>query len=251
MRGYGMGSAIQYEERDGGVLWCTFANTNRANAINPSIVSDLDAVLLYVDDHPNIVTVVLSAGDTRHFCAGGDLNYLAELSTEQAAQFADSVFDICRRIERSPAVWCAMLKGAVLGGGAELALAFDIRFAHTDTRFSLSQLKMGLSCGWGGFGRLVRLVGRTRALKWVLGASELDITDLASAGLAETILQEDEAECVAAWRAEWCTQDLNTLRGAITVLKNDGGREQERAVFERLWKSCAHQRALDAFLQKR
>ena len=144
-----------------------------------------------------------------------------------------------------------MLKGAVLGGGAELALAFDVRFAHPCTRFSFSQLKMGLSCGWGGFARLAHFVGRSCALQWVLEAADLTTDELAASGLAIPLLHADEETCLAAWRAKWCSQDLNSLRSVITVLKGEGGRDQERAIFARLWKSSAHQRAMDMFLNKR
>ena len=245
-----MTSAIEYHEQMDGVLWCTLNAGNGANAINPQVVAGLQEVVDYVDQHADIVAVVVSAGGGRHFCAGGDLRYLAGLSTSEAVAFSETVFTLCDAIEHSPAVWCAMLKGAVLGGGAELALAFDIRFAHPDVRFVFSQLKMGLTSGWGGFGRLSQLVGRTKALNLVLNAAELSAHDLQSAGIVEMLSTVDEKAAFDGWRSSWCTKDARTIRASIKVLKNPNERVIEREVFRSLWGSATHRRALNAFLNK-
>ena len=245
-----MTSVIEFEERDGGVVWCTLNGGARANAINPSMLAGLTEILDYVALNAHVVAVVVSAGSAQHFCAGGDLHFLARLTKSEAQHFADRVFEVCQRIERSPALWCAMLKGAVLGGGAELALAFDIRFAHRDTRLSFSQLKMGLTSGWGGFHRLVEEVGRSTALHWVLEATVLDADALSNSGIVTGLLADSEQDVFEAWRGDWCTEEANVLRGAIEVIKRSADRGQERAVFENLWQDAAHRRGLGAFLTR-
>lgn len=241
---------IDWEERTAGVLWCTLKDDRRANVINPAFLDGLDGVLKRVEERLHLTTVVLSAGDSKHFCAGGDLRFLANLSKDEANTFSDRVFEICSRIEGSPTLWCAMLKGAVLGGGAELALACDVRFAHPNTHFAFSQLKMGLTSGWGGFARLVAAVGRQKALSLVLTAKSLDADALSELDLAVALTSNDERDEFANWVRDWCTDDPTLLRGAIGVMKRSADRTIERETFRNLWQGVSHRNALQAFLKE-
>ena len=241
---------IDCEERTDGLLWCTLKGGRRANAINSALLDSLDIILKRVEAEPHFTTVVLSAGDSKHFCGGGDLRFLANLSKDEALAFSERVFETCERIERSPALWCAMLKGAVLGGGAELALAFDVRFAHPNTRFAFSQLKMGLTSGWGGFARLVAAIGRQKAISLVLTAKSLDADALSELDLAIALKSTHERDEFASWVSDWCTDDPILLRGAIAVMKRSADRTIERQTFRTLWQGISHRNALHAFLKK-
>ena len=241
---------IDCDEQTDGVLWCTLKDGRRANAINPALLDSLDLVLKRVEEKSKLTTVVLSAGDSKHFCGGGDLRFLASLSKNEVNAFSDRVFEICARIERSPTLWCAMLKGAVLGGGAELALAFDVRFAHPDTRFAFSQLQMGLTSGWGGFARLVAAVGRQKALSLVLTGKNVDAEALSELNLAVKMKSTNERGEFASWVSDWCTDDPALLRGAIGVIKRSGDRTIERQTFRSLWQNVPHRKALNTFLKR-
>ena len=98
-----------------------------------------------------------------HFCAGGDLRELGQMTPAQAKEFSQLGQAVFRRIEALSKVVIAAVAGNALGGGCELALACDIRLAGEGARFGLPEVNLGLIPGFGGTQRLSVLVGPGRA----------------------------------------------------------------------------------------
>ena len=123
--------------------------------------------------------VVTGAGD-RAFVSGGDLKELSALRTEQeAGAMAWRMRSICDRIAGFPTPTIAVLNGHALGGGAELAVAADIRLAADDIKIGFNQVSLAIMPAWGGAERLAALVGNSKALLLagtgtVLGAAEAE-----------------------------------------------------------------------------
>ena len=235
-----------------GTIWVELPNPTKGNAINDKLVELLEQVLKVVESDLSVFAVVLSAGDSDHFCAGGDLALFKDFDQEQAAAFSERVWHLCERIVSSPALWVAMLRGAVLGGGAELALACDVRFAGPHSQFKFSQASMGLCGGWGGVGRLVTSLGRQSALDLILRGGTLDAEALIKSGIALDKIHDDGDH--ATWAA-YCegllTEDADVLRANIEIVKSVGERSIEREAFNRLWKGPSHAEGLRRFFERR
>jgi len=110
------------------------------------------------------VLVVTGAG-TRVFVAGGDLKELAAIRThDDAVAMAHTMRTVLDRIATLPVPVLAAVNGDAYGGGAEVAVACDIRIAADDVRCGFNQVALGIMPAWGGIERLTALVGRGRAL---------------------------------------------------------------------------------------
>lgn len=241
-----MGETLLISEPGDGIVQCALSRPHKRNALNNELVNELLDLVVLVQRREDLVCVILTGGDSPDFCAGGDLGYLGGLSKSDAAEFSDRVYALCKGIETSPALWCVMLCGRTLGGGAELALACDRRFVHEGASLAFSQLKMGLPSGWGGFARLSKELGRDRALDMVLKAEVLDAESQVRLGLSHAI-KTDGLSAVKQWMNDWCTQDAAVLRSAMTTFKSNGDRAVERAMFEERWGRSAHREALSVF----
>ncbi len=114
-------------------------------------------------------STVHSKNKQAYWIAGGDLQELARIHKKEAAIYAEHMHAICRFIEQAPIPVIAEISGGAIGGGAELALAADIRIGNAASFFQFKQLSLGLCTGYGGGSRLVALVGKAKAQQLLYG----------------------------------------------------------------------------------
>jgi len=163
------------------------------NVITRQVMADLDAGLERVAAEPSFRLLLLRSGKAGSFLAGADLREFAEVqSSEQAtaiSQAGQQLFDKLADV-RVPTV--AVIAGACLGGGLELALACDYRVVvdQPRTQLGLPEIELGLLPAWGGTQRLPRVVGLERALQIVLGGRRLNAGDAVAWGLADGLVQD-------------------------------------------------------------
>lgn len=174
------------------------------NALDAATYGELLAALDCCEQDGETNVVVLSGAGARAFSAGADLKYMRELSGAALCRFIEASHIPAVRLEQSHLISIAALDGYVLGGGAELALACDMRIGGSRLSFGFPEMTLGSLPGSGGMQRLPGVVGRARALELVttgrrLGAEEalglgllLEVSDDALAralSLAATIAQ--------------------------------------------------------------
>ena len=157
------------------------------NALNNGIRAALDQV---IDDLMADTTVhgILITTAGRSFVVGADIR---ELETGVRPPFLG---DMLRRIAGSEKPFVAAMRGNVMGGGLEIALACHFRLAATDTRFALPEIKLGLIPGAGGTQRLPRLIGTQEAIEMLLGGGSRDASQALALGLIDQIVQSDVDE---------------------------------------------------------
>ena len=152
-------------DRDGLVTVLTIDRPEARNAIARATMRELAGALDEVEASPARVLVVTGAG-SRVFVAGGDLKELAAIRTARGRDRHGG--DHARRCStgwrRCPVPVVAAVNGDAYGGGAEVAVACDIRIAADDVRCAFNQVALGIMPAWGGIERLTALVGRGRAL---------------------------------------------------------------------------------------
>lgn len=182
------GSAVRVEH-EGAIGWIVLNRPAQINAINDDIRSGVPAALAELDADPAIRVIVIRGEGSRGFCAGADIKERrgAESSLQvrqrmQGARWIES-------LDRTAKPVIAALHGYCMGGGMELALACDIRFASPDVVLALPETGLGLIPGGGGTQRLPRLVGPGRALDILLTGSRMGAEEARAIGLVTRVAE--------------------------------------------------------------
>ena len=177
-------SEVELEERDG-IAVLTINRPEARNAIRLRTIAELDQVLTVVEKGEARVLIVRGAG-TRSFISGGDLKEFAAIrKASEAASMASNMRSVLDRLATLPVPVIAALNGHALGGGAEVAIAADIRIAADDAKIGFTQVSLGIIPAWGGIERLTNLVGRGHALSLICGASVLSASEAVDIGLVD------------------------------------------------------------------
>jgi enoyl-CoA hydratase len=161
------------------------------NALNGQVLEALEAAFERIYTDPEVRGVILTGAGEKAFAAGADIAELSGLDAlrgwEQARR-GQRLFD---RIERCPKPVVAAVNGYALGGGCELAMACHVRFAADTAQFGQPEVNLGLIPGYGGTQRLVRLVGRGRALELLLTGERISAERAYQIGLVNRVVPAD------------------------------------------------------------
>src|SRR5438445_8047285 len=178
-------------ERDGVAL--VHLNRPPANSYDRAFLDDLNAAVDQVRwDGDLRGAVMVSDLAPRFFSAGADINNFKNSTQEQRVMTVLHAQEILLKIERTPKVFVAAINGHALGGGLEIALACDFRFAaEGEYRLGVPEVNLGLLPGNGGTQRLTRLIGRTRALDMLLSGSPVGPARALELGLVDRVFPAD------------------------------------------------------------
>ncbi|WP_243700445.1 enoyl-CoA hydratase/isomerase family protein [Halorussus pelagicus] len=211
-------SAIRIRDRER-VRVVTLDRPKRRNALTPDALDALGAAVSETDQ-----PVVYLRGAGPAFCAGADLDVVADLDRAAAERFAERGQRVADAIEDAESAVVAGIDGAARGGGVELALAADLRVATPAATFAEPGVKLGLFGAWGGTVRLPRIVGEGEALDLALSGRTVNAEEARRMGLVSRVT--DDPRAVA---DELAANDPETL-GAVKVRMRDNSppAEQER-----------------------
>ena len=131
-------------------------------------------------------------GSTRAFAAGADVREFQGWGPSEAAEAAAVMHGALDALAALPVVTVAVVTGYALGGGCEVALACDLRFAADNAKMGLPEVLLGLLPGAGGTQRLPRLVGAARATELVLTGRMVDMVEAPRIGLVDRVLPADD-----------------------------------------------------------
>jgi enoyl-CoA hydratase/carnithine racemase len=186
-------------ETVGRVAVLTLARPEKRNALSDRMVLGIEQFFRTLD--PAVRAVVADA-DGEHFCAGLDLGEMVERDTLAGvahSQMWHRVFDV---IENGPVPVIAVLKGAVVGGGLELASAAHIRVAEASTFYALPEAQRGLFVGGGGSVRVPRLIGISRMTDMMLTGRRYGAEEGAAVGLSQYVVPDGTGRKTALELAE-------------------------------------------------
>jgi len=197
---------LELEHRDDGVavLWMDDAGET-VNKLKAALIEEFEQVLATIEADREIKVLVFASGKPDSFVAGADLQMLLEVGdAAEARALSEASQRIQRRIAALKPVTVAAIHGACLGGGLELALAFDGRIAsdHDSTRLGLPEVQLGLLPGGGGTQRLPRLVGIEKALDLLLTGRQVSAGHARRLGLVDDCVHRNiivEAATVRGW----------------------------------------------------
>jgi enoyl-CoA hydratase/carnithine racemase len=245
--------------RSGSALILTICRPEAGNSIDIQTAKALSAALRLAHGDRSLRAVIITGSGKKFFCTGGDLKAYRAFKNKLALE---SAFGRVRRLldnfEKFPLPILAAIEGYALGGGMEMALACDLRFAAATAKLGLPQGRLGLIPGWNGIQRLVELVGRGTAMRLLYTGETLTAAEAHTLGLVDEVAQGQRAlERALAFTATidkvaplslgaTKTVALASLRVSRAAARRIATRE-----FERLWFTADHREAEVAFVEKR
>ena len=172
---------------DQGILTVTVNRPDKLNALNRSVLADLDRLMDRVQTDPDIKAVLLTGAGPKAFVAGADISEFLQAGPDEGAALAKRGQDLFFRIERSPKPIIAAVNGFALGGGCELAMSCHFRLASENARFGQPEVNLGIIPGYGGTQRLPRLIGPGRAMELILTGGMIDASEALRIGLVNHV----------------------------------------------------------------
>lgn len=246
-------------ERTGSVAIWTLNRPEAKNALDQRTLEGFNLALDGAERDRALRAVILT-GAGNAFCSGADLREARDIVTaDDAAHFSDVGESICRRIEGLSIPVIAALPGVAFGGGAELALACDMRVADATARLSFKQARMAVTTAWGTLARLVSVVGYGTASRLLLTAHEVTAMEARVLRLVDHVTERD-GECLAlalAWASDVEQAAPSAVASMKSLLREARGasyerlRPIEREAFVSSWVSADHEEAVTAYFERR
>ena len=238
-------------ETEGGVAVVTLDRPDALNALDLPTLTELRERLLVLRDDDSVRVVVLTGAGERAFAAGADITYMSGLDVEGGKAWGELGHDCGQLLETMPKPTIAAINGFALGGGCELALACDLRYAARTAKLGQPESNLGIIPGWGGTQRLARVCGLGVAKELVLTGRQVDAQEALRIGLVNAIADPvlDHALEVA---TKLATKSPVALRIAKRLLNlSPGALEREAEEFGDLFASEDAKEGLAAFAEKR
>ena len=172
---------------DGAVAVVTVEREEAMNALDVAHLLALRDRLGELAADERARCVVLTGAGERAFIGGADIKYMVAVDAEQASAFAALGHEVATLLETMPKPTIAAVNGFALGGGCELALACDLRYAASSARFGQPEVNYGLVPGWGGTQRLARATSLGFAKELILTGRIVVAAEALARGLVEAV----------------------------------------------------------------
>ncbi len=204
-------SALRLDVLDGNLALVTLdLPGSRANTLGQAVQAEFETLLADLGKRSDLRGLILRSGKPGMFVAGADIKELgaAQGDPEQTRRLVRRMLDVLAALEDLPFPTVAAIDGSCVGGGLELALAFDYRLASTNpkTELGLPEVKLGIIPGWGGTQRLARVLGPATAAELICAGETVKAERARQLGLVfDSVPVErlvDEAKRLVAWAGE-------------------------------------------------
>ena len=222
-------ATARYEE-DGALAIITLDDAGTRNALGPETAEAVLGFAEHAAANPAVRLVALTGADGV-FCSGAAIRAWEELDPS-GETLTDRGTALCDALAALPVPVLALLPGHAVGGGAELALAADWRIADPAAELRFVHTGFGLMPGFGGLGRLERLVGPAQALRMLATRARVGAEEAQALGLVDAVVPADAQRAWAEARAGELADSSRTAIAEIKAALRDG---DERAAFLRVW----------------
>jgi enoyl-CoA hydratase/carnithine racemase len=225
------------------------------NALSPEMMEEIASELERLDPDPEVRCIVI-AGSEEVFAAGADIRAMAERTLPEALYHPAAGF--WRRVAAIKTPMVAAVSGYALGGGCELALACDMIVASETALFGQPEITLGIIPGGGGTQRLARVLGKQRAMEYVLTGRRFDAGMALTWGLVNKVVKArdyvTEAVELARTVAERPPLAARLAKQAVIAADETGlsaGIENERRLYELAMATEDRVEGMNAFIEKR
>ena len=234
-----------------------------ANTYTHQMFRQLDAAVMEARFDDEISVILLTGEGEKFFCAGANIKMLEESNPHWKYFFCLHANETLSRLEQTPKLVVAGLNGHTVGGGLEIAMAADIRIARRDAgRVGLPEVNLGVLPGTGGTQRLLRMVGKSRAIELMVTGRLFSFEEAQNWGIVSEIYDGD-AKSFREQMLDYCKQ-FTLPNKATTVVGNikrsvqsgaemsfESGLTLERELQKALFDSSDAKEGLNAFNSKR
>jgi enoyl-CoA hydratase/carnithine racemase len=243
---------------DHGVAVIAF-NRPPANAYDFAMLGELRDAVLRVAADPAVRVAVVRSANPKFFCSGADISTLLDAPRAQFANFLTIAQEVADAICRTPKLFIAAIQGHCIGGGLEIALGCDFRWAAAGKyRLGLAEVNLGLSPGMGGTQRLPRLIPRSKALQMMVTGDPVGPQEALALGLVDNVVPAESFDAEVMAFAHKLAAGPTLAQGCIKLCVNNGletslaqGLVIERAYQGQLFASDDAAEGIKAFLEKR
>ncbi len=246
---------ILAETREGGVGLITINRPQALNALNSTVVAEINTALDGFEKDAAIGCIVIT-GSQKAFAAGADIKEMQDLSFPQT--YLDDFITAWDRVagRRKPII--AAVSGFALGGGCELAMMCDFIIASDTAQFGQPEIKLGVLPGAGGTQRLTRVVGKAKAMEMCLTGRMMDAQEAERAGLVSRVVSADAlledalatARKIASMSLPVAMMVKESVNRAYETTLAEGIRF-ERRVFHAVFATADQKEGMAAFVDKR
>jgi len=241
-----------------GIAVVTINRPKALNALNEQTLRELQYAFTQFANNDQAQVIIITGSGGKAFVAGADIAAMQSLSATEARRFAQLGHEVMGSIEGCPKPVIAAVNGFALGGGCELALGCDIRFASENARFGQPEVNLGVIPGFGGTQRLARLVGKGRALELIFTGDMIDAAEAYRIGLANKVVPlADLLETAKQLAAKIISKGPFAVKLAKEAVRNGLEMDLARAnqyeadLFGLCFASSDQKEGMQAFLEKR
>jgi enoyl-CoA hydratase len=243
-------------EREEAVAIVTIDRQEALNALDVATLTELRDRLRELSDDDAARVVILTGAGEKAFVAGADIKYMSGLDVDQAKEWGALGHETGRLLETMPKPTIAAINGFALGGGCELAVACDLRYAASSAKLGQPEVNLGIIPGWGGTQRLARLSGLGVAKELIFTGRLVDAEEALRIGLVNAVHDPvlDKAREVGTLLASKSPIALKLMKNlANRALGGDhtSNLGAEGEMFGELFSSEDAKEGLTAFVEKR
>ena len=237
--------------RDGAVAVVTIDREEALNALDVATLTELRDRLYEIAGDTSVRAVVLTGAGEKAFAAGADIKYMSGLDAEGAKAWGALGHEATALLESMPKPAIAAINGFALGGGCELALACDLRYASSRAKLGQPEINLAIVPGWGGTQRLARVAGIGFAKDLIYSGRTVDAEEALRAGLVNAIADPvlDNAVEVAHSLASKSAVAMAAAKRLVNLAP--GALDAEAREFGELFASEDAKEGLAAFAEKR
>jgi enoyl-CoA hydratase/carnithine racemase len=230
-----------------------------ANSYDKAFMQELDAAIDEAHRDDGVKAILVRSANEKFFSAGADVSVFARSDMDTQNAFVVCANEAIGKFEETPKVVVAAINGHCLGGGLEIALCCDFRIAAEGSyRIGLPEVTLGLLPGTGGTQRLPRLIGRQKALDFMLRGATMPPDDALAAGIVDEVVPAGELLDHSLERARIYASGPTFAIGRIKLATVQGfgmrleeGLKRERELLIELFKSEDAREGVTAFVEKR
>lgn len=240
---------------EGPIATITLNRPNKLNTVTAAMGKSLFQIAAEINDNDAIRAVILTGTGERAFSAGSDIGLLSDYGTNWQLR---NRADYCRALWSIRKPLIAVIRGYCIGGGLEMALMSDVRFAAPGAKFGAGEVKLGWNGGAGNTQLLPRIVGYGNALKMLLTGDLIDATEAHRIGLIQDIVPDDELDAFARTFAERVAQNapiaVQLIKHLVRIAESTSlevGLAYENDLFAYCFTTKDSQEGIAAFKEKR
>jgi enoyl-CoA hydratase len=204
------------------ILTVTINRPEKLNALNHQTLIEIQQAFIQAEENTEVSAIIITGSGEKAFVAGADISELAKSNAITGMKFARFGQQVMNTIEQMSKPVIAAINGFALGGGCELAMACHMRVASDTAKFGQPEIKLGVIPGFGGTQRLVRLIGKGRAMEMNLMGNMISAQRAYEIGLVNQVVPHNELITTVTAMAEQLSNSAPVAIHAIIDSINHG-----------------------------